>query len=978
MIAPLPADEPARLAALRRYDVLDTPRDEAFERVTRMAAALLGMPIALVSLVDEDRQWLKSSCGLDVLETPRGVAFCAHTILSDAVLVVPDATRDPRFSENPLVTGAPGIRFYAGAPLRTADGFHLGSLCVIDTVPREIASEQQALLADLAALVVNQLERVRAESGLRRELEEHRLAEEQLRASEAKFRAVTQSVGDAIISSNAAGEIIFWNSGAEKIFGHTSEEVLGKPLGIIMPERFRAMHRAGMARFQATGETRVIGRTVELIGLGKDGGEFPIELTLSTWTAGASVHFTGIVRDITQRLRAGEALQKQREFLTAIFENVTDGIVSCDAQGVLTLFNRATREMHGLPEEPIPSDRWAEHFDLYLPDGTTLMTMEQVPLFRALQEGCVRDVELVIAPKGRPARRLLASGQAILDAQGVKIGAVVAMHDITERRVAHEAVLRAKELAEAANRAKSEFLANMSHEIRTPMNGILGMTELVLDSELDAEQREYLNMAKSSGKALLGLINDILDFSKIEAGKMDLEAIPFDLRGTIAQMLKPLHLRAKQKGIALQTEFAADVPEHLVGDPLRLRQILLNFADNALKFTERGAVSVRIAMEVETASERCLHFAVTDTGIGIPADKQAVIFEAFAQVDSSTTRTYGGTGLGLAITARLVEQMRGRIWIESTVGVGTTFHFTAWFGAASHPALANGNARKSKREIVKDDAPLRILLAEDNVINRALATGLLGKRGHSLTHAANGREAVAAAASAEFDLIFMDVQMPEMDGFEATRRIREMEATNGHRTPIVAMTAHAMAGDRERCLAAGMDDYISKPLEKAALLALLARISADRGTAILAVGPAGFQPAADADRRRDARAPHRLEACAPAIFPRAQLLDQLDDDEELLERMIALFHRNTPQLVSDIGDSLARQNAADLAHAAHALLSSLGALGAKDAHRLALRLEEAGRASDFTATAPTFAELEAEVTRVCAALEKLALTPLPL
>jgi PAS domain S-box-containing protein len=521
---------------------------------------------------------------------------------------------------------------------------------------------------------------------------------------------------------------------------------------------------------------------------------------------------------ILRQLQTEVVLEKRYHDL---FENAHDVVYTHDLAGNLTSFNKAAEKLTGYTRG---ETRSMNILDLVEPAGRTSLRRW---LDHLAGGGATGTIELQLV--ARDGHHSILEVNARLIHQGGKPVEVEAIgRDVTDRKRVESELERARLGAEAGARMKDQFLANMSHEIRTPLNGVIGLTALLLDTPLADDQREYLEMVKSSADSLMILINDILDFSKIEAGKFRLDPIRFQFRPYLEEAIRLMRIRAVQKGIEVGVEVAAAVPAELVGDTGRLRQVLVNLLGNAVKFTQRGSVKLAVRVEGADASSTLLHFLVEDTGIGIVPEKQQMIFEAFSQADGSTTRHYGGTGLGLAICSQLVTLMGGRIWVESEPGQGSRFHFTARFGLpAAEPATSGlGEEAAAGAAAPQSERPpgekLRILLAEDNAVNQHLVKGVLERNGHSVRAVWNGAEALEAIERERFDLVLMDVQMPQLDGLEATRLLRQREAVrNGRRIPVVAMTAHALKGDRERCLAAGMDDYISKPIRPADLLKIV-------------------------------------------------------------------------------------------------------------------------------------------------------------
>ncbi|GAK61392.1 multi-sensor hybrid histidine kinase [Candidatus Vecturithrix granuli] len=804
---------------------------------------------------------------------------------------------------------------------------HMGESHVFNQEREAIAQRKNGSIFPIALMISEfWIGPTRMFTGIIRDISERKQAEEQLQKLS---RAVEQSESTIVIT-DLAGNIEFVNPAFSKKTGYSQEEAIGANPRILKsgvhPPEF----------YQNLWETISHGEVWqgEFINRKKNGDLYWESAIISPVKDRHNkiTHYLAIKDDVTQHKLAEETLAKERNLLRTLINHLPDYIYIKDTQSRFILANEASirslnftclEELIGKTDFDLFPQTLAERFyadeQAVLQSGTPLINQEE---------------QTIKLSTGEPLW-FLTTKVAFRDSRGEIAGIVGLSRDITRQKQQEEELKQAKDQADAANRAKSEFLARMSHEIRTPMNAIIGLTHLALQTELSPKQQDYLTKIHISSHSLLGIIDDILDFSKIEAGKLSLEAVNFDLEEVLHDVADVLGIKAEEKGLDLRFSIADDVPPVLVGDPLRLKQILMNLTSNALKFTEHGSITIHVELVSKRAAKVVLRFVVRDTGIGISPQQRQELFQPFTQADGSITRRYGGTGLGLSISKGLVEMMEGTIKVESQPGQGSLFSFTATFSHyPEQQTLFRLTPEHDEPERLNMLSGLRVLVVEDNEINQQVAKELLETRGMIVTIANTGQEAVQWVRDAEFDFILMDIEMPDMDGYEATQRIRELAASLPAKTlqqiPIIAMTAHALTGDRKKSLEAGMNDHLIKPMDPEQLYAMLFK---------------WIEPAQRARSELTSVQPRTISVQNSEKFPRLPGLDpasglaRVGQNQNLYCDLLDKFQTTYTHKSKEIQALLEQGDLEKAAQMIHGLKGVAGNLGAHDVFRIAQQLE---------------------------------------
>jgi PAS domain S-box-containing protein len=803
-------------------------------------------------------------------------------------------------------------------------------------------------------------------AGVAEDITERKEAAESLRKSEQRFRTFVDHATDAFFLQDHDYVILDVNRQACDSLGYTRDELIGMTPADFDPNFTTAVMEDLTRRLDA-GKLMAF----ESSHRRNDGTIFPVEIRGQAFNEGGRRFAVAMVRDITERKQAEEALRESEQRWRSLTETLPQLVWTATPDGACDYFSTQWTQHTGVPEDRLLGWQWME--TLHPDDREPTRTFWT----NSVAGRGAYDVEYRVRRTDGEYRWFKTRGVPIRDSAGRTVKWFGTCTDITDARLAAEELRLAKEAAESANRAKDEFLANVSHEIRTPMNAILGMTELVLGTPMSGDQRQSLRIVKAAADNLLSILNDLLDFSKIEAGKMELDPADFGLRAALGDTLRTLDMRARNAGLDLVSHVDADVPDALVGDAGRLRQVLLNLIGNAVKFTKEGEVVVRAEVAGGTTPDRvAVRFSVSDTGIGIPPDKQEKIFRAFEQEDTSTTRKYGGTGLGLTIASRLVALMGGTITVDSEPGRGSVFAFTVQFARRDEGGEQRDEGEGMRDERKPDLSPvdsalvlpplsliphpssLHILVAEDNDFNSQVLEQLLVRRGHRVQLANDGRKALSLAQDSKFDLLLLDVHMPELDGFQVIEAIRERERSVGGHLPVVALTARSRKEDRDRCLAAGMDDFLSKPIQAPDLWAAIDRVVKKREEG--------------RGRRDESVACPQFHLLDPRV-----LLAACGGDPVILANICQAFRTRLPDQLTAIRDALTDRDAPRLREAAHkvcgmvAAFSTLAGGVASDIEDLAAQ----GQLEDSRPLAAKLDEMSGALMRVVDGLSIERLQP---
>jgi PAS domain S-box-containing protein len=996
---PVPENETERLKALTQYNILDTHSEEEFDRLTKLASIICGVPIALISLIDSERQWFKSRVGLDVSETSRDISFCQYAITGKNIFTVEDATKDERFVNNPLVTGNPNIRFYAGFPLIDPDGYALGTLCVIDRKARVLNEDQQDALNLLAKEVVSQIvqrqrsidkeklerlfnlsidlicvanmdgyfkkvnpafttilgwtieemlarpfidfihpadiatsqaqltklkkgdktidyeSRLKTKSGayvlirwvanpdnetgelyaIGRYDENRAIWERNLLLSEEKHRLLFENSQGLMCMHDLEGNFMAINPAGAATVGYTVDELNGSSLFDLIPPGTEHLLKAYLDEIKRTGASKGLMNVVHKNG------------SLRTWmynniiSEGEGVsgkYVTGTAVDITERVLLEKELKESNKRFFKVFDKnpVSMALSNIETERI-EYVNETFLETFGFTREEVIGKTKVEL-------GITSAEEREKNIVLMKREGAVRSVQGIVSKKNGEQLWVLTSLEVVDFNKDSFI--LSSIFNIDQRKKMEEEIIQAKEKAEQAVIAKNSFLANMSHEIRTPMNAIIGYTDLLAQSNLDEEQAEHVSYVKQAGTNLLYIINDILDFSKIESGKIALESAPFNLKQMLKGIYNLLNVRATEKKLDYNFFLDASLPEYVLGDSVRLNQILVNLIGNAIKFTSKGEVTVSVKKVSEDSSSYKLKFTVLDTGMGIPASKVDLIFERFAQANTETTRKFGGTGLGLSIAKNLVELQGGEMHLKSELEKGSEFWFELSYKKVDTLAIEPLKKSFIPQKILHN---IRILLCEDNVLNQKLAKRVIAKFGFEIDIAENGKIGIEKLKEEKYDIVLMDLQMPEMDGYQTVLAIRnELNL----QIPIIAMTAHSLVGEKEKCLEIGMNDYIGKPFSQEELYAKLCANLPER------------------EYKYEESTPNSEKEISGLHVHRVNL-DSLKEfsggNREFEKELIELFMAQVPAEIEDLEKAFDVGDSVQIKSVSHKLKSSMAAMG---------------------------------------------------